>query len=145
MYVDSQNEFADSQAVTVDAISTNVIDLEATNTLKNIGAGEPVYLVVQTDTTFTSSGTPTLTVTLESDSTANLATSATVHYTSSAIALSSLVAGTTHFVVALPRGQYERYLGVRWDVGAGGPMTAGAISAFLTLEPDAWQPYADAL
>lgn len=139
MYIDTQSEFSDAQAVTSTAISTNVIDLQSesqANTLQNIGAGEDVYLVVQTQTTATdTSSDATLTVSLESDSTADLATSATVHYSSGAIAFADFAtAGTRLVAVKLPEhASYERYLGVRYTV-ADGPLTAGAFDAFITKD-----------
>ena len=141
MYVDKQNEFADSQVVTATAISTNVIDLGATNTLKDIGSGQGVYLVVQVDAAATAAGSATVTFTLESDSTENLATSPTVHVTTTAIGKAALTAGSTQLVIALPVGSYERYLGVRFTVGTG-PLTAGSFSAFLTDDVQTWRPYA---
>jgi hypothetical protein len=147
MWVDAENEFSNSQAVTSTAISTNVIDLGATNTLKDLGAGQPVYLVIQTAVACTDSGSDaTVAFTLESDSTANLATSATVHWTSGALAFAAYAtAGTRVAVIALPIAKtYERYLGVRYTV-ASGPLTAGAFDAFLTTDVQAWAAYADAL
>ena len=150
MYIDKQNEFSDAQAVTATAISTNVIDLyagtgasAANNVLRDIGAGEDVYLVVLTQTAATDSGSnATLTVTLESDSTANLATSPTVHFSTAALAFAAFSpAGTTLAAVKLPIGSYERYLGVRFTVGSG-PLTAGAFDAFLTKDVQSWRAYA---
>src|SRR3546814_11166851 len=75
MYLDKENEFSDAQAVTATAISENVIDLGATNTLKDIGAGEEVWLVVRTRTAATDAPSgATLAVSLEPDSTAHMAT-----------------------------------------------------------------------
>jgi hypothetical protein len=147
MYVDTQLEFSDAQAVTSTAISTNVVDLHAAvgagtaltaDTLIDQGVGTNLWLVVQTQTACTDSGSDaTLTISLESDSTANLATSATVHYTTTALAFASFAtAGTRLVVLQLPRGNYERYLGVRYTV-ASGPLTAGAFDAFLTTNPGA--------
>lgn len=140
MYIDSQTLFSDAQAVTSTAISTNVLDLNAASNsnvplLQDIGIGEEVYLVVQTTTTITDTGSDaTLTVTLESDSTANLATSATVHLSTGALAFATYAtAGSIIFQGKLPVGNYERYLGVRYTV-ASGPFTAGAITAFLTKD-----------
>lgn len=144
MILDAQNEFSDSQAVTSTAISTNVIDLGATNNLKDIGAGEPVYLVVQTVVAATDTGSDaTLTVTLESDSTADLATSATVHFSTGALAFAAFSpAGTTLAAVRLPSGSYERYLGVRYTV-ASGPLTAGQFDAFLVNDYGKFLSYAN--
>lgn len=150
MFLDKQNEFSDSQAVTVTAISTNVIDTlpmaNNPNLVQNLGASAnqaAAFLVLQVDTTFTAAGAATLTISLESDSTANLATSPTVHFTSAAIPVASLVAGTTLLVIPLPTGNYERYLGLRFTVGTG-PFTAGAISGFITRDIQTWRPYATA-
>jgi hypothetical protein len=143
MIIDHLNRFSAEQAVTSTAISSNVIDLGATNTLRDIGNGrQPLYLVVQTIAAATDSGSDaTLTVTLESDSTENLATSATVHFSTGALAFATFSpAGTTLAVVALPIGNYERYLGVRYTV-ASGPLTAGTFNAFLTPDPQAWRAY----
>lgn len=145
MILDKQNEFSDAQAVTSTAISTNVLDLGSTNTLKDMGAGRAVYLVIQTQTACTDSGSDaTVAFTLESDSTADLATSATVHYSTGAVAFAGYSpVGTVVAVVALPLGKtYERYLGVRYTV-ASGPLTAGKFDAFLTRDPQMWQAYAN--
>ncbi len=139
MILDAHNEFSDAQAVTSTAISTNVIDTGGDSTLKQLGGPGAVYLVVKTQTTATDSGSDaTLAVTLESDSTADLATSATVHASSGTLAFADFAtAGTTLMAVQLPQDAYERYLGVRYTV-ASGPLTAGAFDAFLTRDPQYW-------
>ncbi|HAT11074.1 MAG TPA: hypothetical protein DCS97_10890 [Planctomycetes bacterium] len=141
MIVNKREEFADSQAVTATAIgSTGVIDLGASPTLQDVANGKPLFVVFQVDTAATAAGAATVTLSVESDSTANLATSATVHATTEAIGKATLVAGYKR-ILALPPGRnYERYLGVRFTV-ATGPLTAGAFSAFLTSEPQNWVAY----
>lgn len=138
MILDKQAEFADAAAVTAGGVLTNVIDLGDDVTLRNIGGPDAAYLVISVDTAATAAGAATVTFTLESDNTADLATSATVHYSTAAIGKASLTAGATPVIVPLPYGQYERYLGVRATVGTG-PLTAGAFSAFLTRSPQYWQ------
>lgn len=146
MYVDKQAEFADSQAVTATAISTNVIDLYPvgnsvnSNATRDIGVGEDVYLVAQVDTTATAAGAATVTVTLESDSAAGMATAPVVHFSSKAFALAEMAAGVTLLAIKLPSADYKRYLGVRFTV-ATGPLTAGAFSAFLTKDIQAFKAY----
>jgi hypothetical protein len=144
MLLDSLLEFSDAQAVTSTAISTNVIDLGpvSPNTTRDIGAGEPVYLVIQTETTCTdTSSDATVAFTLESDSTADLATSATVHFSTGAKAFATYAtAGTQVVVTRLPGGEYEQYLGVRYTV-ASGPLTAGKFNAFLTKDVQNWRSY----
>lgn len=144
MILDAHNEFSDAQAVTATAISTNVIDLGpvADNTLRDIGTGEEMYLVVLTQTAATDTGSDaTLTVSLESDDNAGL-TSATTHYSTGALAFAAFsAAGSVLACVRLPAGDYQRYLGVRYTVGAG-PLTAGNFDAFLTKDVQKWKAYA---
>lgn len=148
MLIDKENTFDWEAAITVDRISTNVIDLLAAsgalnagetggpddNLIRDIGAGKTLYLHILVTTSFDSSGGATsLIATLESDSAANLATSATVHWTGADIEEADLVAGTWIAKgVAIPSGAYERYLGVRYNVGAEENFTAGKVSAWLS-------------
>lgn len=148
MYVDSQAEFSDAQAVTSTAISSNVIDIRSMltgasssglspNTTFDIGTGEEVYLVVQTNTTCQDvSSDATLTLTLESDSAAALNSSPTVHFSTGALAFATYAtAGTRVVTIRLPAGTYQRYVGLRYTI-ASGPLTAGAFDAFLTTNVD---------
>lgn len=127
------------QAITATAISTNVIDTRAGSkvggpTLADLGTtGLPVYLIVQVGQAFNT--LTSLTITLESDSTANLATSATLHASLGAIPLASLTAGAVLARIPLPVGAtYERYLGMRYTVTGANP-TQGTVFAFLAFEP----------
>lgn len=146
MFIDSLLEFSDAQAVTATAISTNVVDLGpvADNVTRDIGTGEDMYLVVVTNTTATDSGSDaTLAVTLESDSTVDLATSPTTHFSTGALAFAAYAtAGTVVAAVKLPAGSYEQYLGVRYTV-ASGPLTAGKFDAFLTPDVQKYRAYAN--
>lgn len=148
MLLDTQAEFSSAQAIVDDGISTNVIDLtlgQSGLTLTDIGTGTPVYLVIAVTTSVVrAAGACNVTFSLESDSTANLATSATVHWTSSAIGKATLVAGYRVCCIALPLGKtYERYLGVRYAYD--NAADTAAYDAFLTLTPDNANLYADAL
>lgn len=145
MYVDSQIEFSDAQAVTATAISSNVYDLFSMglgggatdvtpNTRLDIGQGtDCLYLVVNTAAAATDTGNDaTLTITLESADDAGLSTNAQVHYSTGAIAFASFAtAGTNLVAIRLPLALFRRYLGVRYTV-ANGPLTAGAFDAFVT-------------
>lgn len=133
------------QALTVTAISTNVLDLRnaATPALANEGLkGPELYLVIQAQTAAAGGdAAKTVTFSLESDSTADLATSATVHWTSTAITGATLVAGFVVVQMQLPvKKNYERYLGVRYTVSA--TFTAFALLAYLTLDVPANDYYA---
>lgn len=149
MILDKLLEFSDAQAVTSTALSTNVVDLYplgnsvGTNTTRDIGTGEDIYLVVMTETAITdTSSDATLTVTLESDSVEALSSSPTVHFSTGALAFGAYSpAGTVIANVKLPAGNYERYLGVRYTV-ASGPFTAGTLNAFLVKDAQAYRSYA---
>ena len=136
MILDSRNEFADATALSTEgtglALVGNVIDL-GTDGINDV---EDLYLVVQVDTAVTSGGSATVAFSLASDAQAAIATdgSATVHYTSPTLAKATLVAGYQVCKVELPKGQYERYLGILANVGTAA-LTAGKINAFLTNVP----------
>jgi hypothetical protein len=150
MIIDLQSRFSGSttaagvtigDAVTVTAISANVLDLRSTNTVGPTLVDEGIqyqdlWLIVQCDQSaaFAAAGAATLTITLESDSTANLATTPAVHYSTAAIPKATLVQGYTAVRVVVPSGDYQRYVGTRYTV-ATGPFTAGGILAFLTFVP----------
>lgn len=153
MIIDKFNEFCDATSVAGDAgtdLVGNVIDLGAAS--RDVGNGEPLYLVIQTDTEIITGGSAgTIQFQLASDSTADLATSATVHFetgsfvTDDAAANSAaLNAGGVIAAVALPQGTYERYLGILAVIGTT-TVTAGKINAFLTKDVASWKAYADAL
>ena len=146
MLIDTQNLFDWEAAVTVDRISTNVIDLLPTagalnagatggpsaNLIRDIGAGRTLYMHILVTTAFTTGDAGVLTVTLESDDNAAL-TTATVHDTYAALATAaSLTAGLWIAKgVAIPASAYQRYLGIRYLTTAG-DMTAGKVSAWLS-------------
>lgn len=151
MIMDSRNEFADAVSVAAaagTALIGNVIDLGATH--RDIGNGKTVYLILTVDTEIITAGSAgTVKFQLASDSTADLATSPTIHYDSGTFATGAaasnalLLAGKTLAVIALPlEGKvYERYLGIL-AVTATTTTTAGKINAFLTLDPAGWAAYA---
>lgn len=152
MYVDTQNTFSDAQAVTATILSTNVIDTVSLglgggtnigpNTLQDLGNGENIYLVVSTAVAATDAGSDaTLTITLESDTTAGMASAPVVHYSTGALAFAAFSpAGTQLVCLALPLADYKRYIAVRYTVAAG-PLTAGAFDAFLTTDPQRTKAY----
>lgn len=135
MILDERNEFADAATLVGAAAGTtyvlgDVIDLGTTP--RDIGTGEDLYAVCQIDTAvLAAAGAANVTFKLVSDSTADLATSPTVHFATAAIAKATLVAGYQVFAIKLPSGMYERYLGVTYTPDTN-PTTAGKANAFLT-------------
>lgn len=143
MIIDKELELADGQAVTASAISENVIDSGALPNPKDIGLGEQMYAVIQVDEAAAAAGAATVDFSIESDSTADLATSPSVHITTGPISKDDLVVGYQR-IVPLPPGDYERYMGMRFTV-ATGPLTAGQFSVFFTPDPQKNVSYPDAL
>lgn len=150
MIMDERNEFADAASVAAaagTALIGDVIDLGAT--ARDMGSGQPLYLVITTDTEIITGGAAgTIKFQLASDAQAAIATdgSASVHIdtgtfiTDDAAANDSQMnAGGVIFCGPLPRqGRvYERYLGIL-AVIATTTVTAGKINAFLTLDPSKW-------
>ena len=155
MILDKFNEFCDATSVAGSAgtaLIGNVIDLGAAS--RDIGNGEPLYLVIQTDTEVITGGSAgTIQFQLASDAQAAIATdgSDTVHFASASLVTddaaansAALNAGGVIAAVALPQGTYERYLGILAVIGTT-TVTAGKINAFLTKDVASWKAYADAL
>jgi hypothetical protein len=153
MILDERNEFADAVSVAAaagTALIGDVIDLGSVS--RDIGNGQPLYLVIQTDTEIITGGSAgTIKFQLASDSTDNLATSATVHFDTGTLVTDDsaanddrLNAGGVIAAVALPMGTYERYLGILCVIGTT-TVTAGKINAFLTSDVSKWVATDDAL
>jgi hypothetical protein len=155
MILDERTEFADAVSV-ANAAGTDLIgDVIDMTVARDLGNGQPVYLVITTDTEVITGGTAgTIKFQLASDAQAAIATdgSASVHFDTGTLVTDDaalndarLNAGGVIAVVALPAEGtvYERYLGIL-AVVATTTVTAGAINAFLTLDPYGWTAYPDA-
>jgi len=148
MIMDKYSEFADAESLNTGGAGTynigDVIDLGEIG--RDLGQGQPMYLVVTMDTAATSGGSATGVFQVVSDSTATPSTdgTATLHARTYAIPVATLVAGN-RYVIPLPAHDptYERYLGFQ-QVTAVAAFTAGKVNAFLTLDPIGWKPYPDA-
>ncbi len=152
MILDARTEFADAVSVAATAGTALIGSQIDLTTARDMGNGEPVYLVITTATEIITGGSAgTVKFQLVSDASASIATdgSATVHYDTgtfvtddSAANSAQLNAGGVICCVPLPmEGQvYERYLGILC-VTATTTTTAGAINAFLTTAPQKWVAY----
>ena len=144
MILDKLNEFCDATALNTGAADNYALGSSVdTGVARDLGNGQPVYLVLTVDTAVDSSGDGvTLEFQLRSDAGSSVdPDSGTLHFSSGAIAQASLTQGAS-FVWALPvEGlAYERYLGLT-QVTAVEAVTAGAVSAFLTMDPHGWRAY----
>ena len=150
MHMDERSEFADAVTVTFGAGTNLIGDVMDLETVRDIGAAKPTkYLVLQVSTAF--AGGASFQFVLASDAQAAISTDGTEtrHYLSDVFAVADLIQGF-QMAIPLPTGDvansvnpYERFLGV---LGVGvGTQTAGAINAFLTLDPpDSKRSYPDA-
>jgi len=156
MWLDERTEFCDDEDVSAGAGTALVGDVIDSSVARDLGNGQPVYLVIRTGGTeiITGGAAGTLQFKLASDAVAAIATNgdATEHLvtdtfvTDDSAANSDLFnAGGLIFMGAIPLEgpAYERYLGIL-AVTASTTTTAGTINAFLTLDPGGWKSYADA-
>lgn len=145
MILDSRNEFCDATALNTGAAGTYLIGSQVDTSLaNNVNDVDELYLVISVDTAVTSGGSATVQFHLASDDSASIATdgSATYHWSSPAIPKATLVAGYYVAKVELPKGDYERYLGILQTTGTAA-LTAGKVNAFLTNTPVTWKAYTD--
>lgn len=157
MILDERLEFADATSVILaagTAVLGDVIDL--TETGKDIGIGEDMWLVITTDTEVITAGSAgTIQFFLVSDSLSTLGSatvaSCTEHLRTAALVTDDsaanddrLNAGGVIFAGRLPSGTYERYLGILFTT-ASNDTTAGKVNAFLTKDYAKWKAYADAV
>jgi hypothetical protein len=165
---DKQNEFADAVTVALAAGTTNLGNQIDLLQARDVGAGRPLWLVINVATAIVTGGAAgTIQFRLVSDDTASISTTAcSVHLISPAFVTDddpTIPVGTQLFCAALPLCQdfvsvsvagvpvttgpgapYERFLGVQVIVGTT-TITAGAVNAYLTLDPHGLKQYADAV
>ncbi len=139
MLLDNQTKFSDAQAITASAASDNILDLAV---VRNIGAGKNLYLVLFVTTASTDSGSDsTVTPSLQADDNASFSSAATIRTFDTLAALTA--AGTKRIYKLEPftdAGTFERYIRLYYTV-AGGNLTTGAISAYLTMDEAIWKAY----
>jgi hypothetical protein len=153
MILDERTEFADAVSVAAAAGTALIGDQIPLSAVRDIGHGQPVYLVMTVDTAIITGGNAgTVKFQLVSDASATIATdgSATVHYDTGTFVTdgadaNELEIGDVICCVPLPmEGKaYEGFLGILC-VTATTTTTAGKINAFLTLDPTGWRAYPDA-
>ena len=149
MILDERNEFVDGSCVANigNAILGDVIDQGpltkndgTTAVLRNAGV-RPRYLVIEVTQTLVGA-TATVQWQFVSDSTADLATSRTVHVDTGAIAIASLVAGFQRVYRLPDEFTYERFLGI-WQTVATANVTGGQVNIFLTDDVGRYAAYPD--
>lgn len=136
MIVDNTLVFSDSQAITADAGSTNVIDLGATGTAyghgsalaRDVGKGNEIPIAVTVTETF--DALTSINISVQSDDNAAFSSAKTIAK-SGEILLAALVTGYKFsFPAELPEGSDERYLRLYYDITGSTP-TVGKIFAAI--------------
>lgn len=133
-----------AQAITATAVSTNVIDTrtQPLPTLQDTGVGgSMLYLVVCCLQAF--NNLTSLTITLETDTASNMATSPTVHLTFT-VPLAALTAGAVIACAPLPSASFKRFMATRYAVTGTNP-GQGSVMAYLSADPPGWQAYPSAV
>ena len=125
--MDSQNELSDAQAVTVTAISTDIIDL---NTYPQFAGGEDLNLIVDVSTTF--AGGTSIRAVLWTDGTTTTTNGQDI-ISGDVVATANATAGANLLTVNLKGLTLERYIGVQYVVV--GTMSAGKVEAYLATTP----------
>lgn len=137
MILDAENLFSSAQAITASAASTNIIDLSQ---VRDIGVGEDIYVVALVTTAFTDTGgDSTVAVTLETDDNEAFSSPALAVQTLGTFGASA-AAGSKLVAKLQPGAIVQRYMRAYYTV-AGGSLTTGAISCFLTLDIEAARIY----
>jgi hypothetical protein len=121
----------------------DVIDLQQ---VRDIGAGQPIYLVVQVKTAITAASGGTYAVKLTSGTNDALANPQDHVVSATFSSAATIAAGTELLKVALPMEgpAYKRYIGVQ-EVVASQNTTAGAVSAFLVFDAVSYKAYPNAV
>jgi hypothetical protein len=143
MILEERNEFCDATALNTGAPGSYLIgDVIDTGGDGADGNSDDLYAVVQIDTAVTSGAAASVSFALCSDAQAAIAVDGTqtTHYVSAEIPKATLVAGYTAVAVELPRGIYERYLGIVQKTVTTA-LTAGKVNAFLTNDPNVWKAF----
>lgn len=151
MFVDDKLEFCDATALNQGgAASYNIGDVVDTAVARDLGNGQPVYLVIVATTAITTAGAAgSVTFALVSDGTDTIATNGTqtTHFQSRAWATSGtpIAAGTVLFKCPIPSEgpAYEQYLAVQ-QITSTTALNGGAVDAFLTVDAARWKAYDDA-
>lgn len=142
MILDERTEFADGVAVSGAAAVRNVGDTIPLAAVGDLGNGQPIYAYILVDAAPT--GATSVEFRLVSDAGATPATdgSASLHYSTGAVAIASMPAKTRYvFPLPLEGVAYEGYLGLQ-AVNVGATALASlVVTAGLTLDPVGWKPY----
>lgn len=148
MLLDNDLVFANEQAITATAASTNYYDtgpLFTGNTGRDLGVTSEIYFAISVDVAMTDSGSDsTITVSLETDDNTSFASIATV---ATLVTIPALTAAGTKYFVKVPVATtvpYERYLQIKFTT-TNGNLTTGSFTVALVKNIDKWVSYKSAV
>lgn len=125
MILDKQNQLSDSQAFTIDAVSTNTIDCGNPTPKNDIGSGEPMCIAVNVEVAGTGGGS----YEFQAVQSANADLSSHDVLASVFPTEAQLAVGYT-FAIPIPQGSVtKRYVGLRFNNVSG--TTGVTVSAHL--------------
>lgn len=144
MMLDQQLMFADKTPVTVTAAAPNIIDLgpliggAGVNLIRDIGAGEPMWIFVSTGALAIAPAGASVTLSLDTSDTEAMGAPIAL---GNVIATGVSIPGAALFVARISPANFHRYLRATFTV-AGGPITQGALSAGIIWDANVWRAYA---
>lgn len=131
--IDAQNQMSDAQAVTVTALSTNVIDLNQAT--PRYAGGVDLVASVKVNTAF--AGGTSVRAVLWTDDTVTVSDGADI-ISGDVILTAAATAGSSLLTVNLKNLPLQQYLGVQYVVV--GTMSGGAVDANLEITPASAAP-----
>jgi hypothetical protein len=123
--IDAQNELSDAQAVTVTALSTNVIDMNVA--APQYAGGEDLFVEATVNTAF--AGGTSIQAIVYTDDTVTVNNGEAIH-TPAAVLTASATKGANLVRVNLKGLALQQYVGIYYTVV--GTMSAGKVDAYLT-------------
>jgi hypothetical protein len=136
--------FADKVPVTATAAAPNIIDLgpltggSGVNLIRDIGAGEPLWIFLATGATPIAPAGASITISLDTSDTEAMGAPIAL---GNIIATGAAIPTNGLFVARISPANFHRYLRATFTV-AGGPITAGAFTAGIIWDANVWRAYA---
>lgn len=131
MILDKENMLSYKQAITVTAVSTNVIDLGANHWMGASGNDREIPVMIAIDEPFVDTGSDaTLRIQLKSSNAEGLGSGVKIHYDRTFTFAELIQSGKLEHGISLP-ADVLRYVRADYTV-ANGPFTAGKITLGVT-------------
>ncbi len=145
MIMDKEAYFSDPQTVTTGTdtglVSEHTYDLGLAG--REVGVGRPLYICAEVTTAFTSAGSDDdLAINLITDDDPALGSPTYVQELAVIPRISAIGVRVVGVIAPAAGAALERYIGLQYKSKGDGALTAGAVKAFLTLDPDVAKSYA---